>query len=79
MEIQRPNAGELTPEEAKELEKVKAVIERAIADGKLTSAEIQTIRTAIWADKKVSVEELNLVTTLIREKMERGELSQDWW
>ena len=33
MKVERPNAKEPTPEEVRELEKLKAAIERAVADG----------------------------------------------
>jgi hypothetical protein len=78
MQIERPSARELTPEEKQELAKLHARIEQATADGKLTNDELQTIKQAIIADKKVTVQELALVRTLIIEKIARGELEQEW-
>ncbi len=78
MQVTRPNAQEPTPAEAKELEAFKSVIERAIADGKLTYDEIQTIQAAELGRKKVSADqlyrELELYRTLVLEKIEKGEL-----
>lgn len=37
MEIDRPNAKEATAEELQELDKLKGIIEKAMADGKITS------------------------------------------
>ncbi len=78
MEISRPKDKEPTPEELQELEKLKAIIEQAIEDGKLTGAEFERIKDAIRADKKVSFEELQLVRKLIDEKIESGELERVW-
>jgi uncharacterized membrane protein YebE (DUF533 family) len=78
MKIERPNARELTPEETQELEKLRARIERATADGKVTNEEYQVIKEAIAADKKVTGQELELVRTLIAEKLRQGELEEEW-
>ncbi len=74
MEISIPKGQEPTPEELKELEKLKVIIEKAIEDGKLTEPEFDRIKAAIRADNKVSVEELELVRTLIYDKIKSGEL-----
>jgi uncharacterized membrane protein YebE (DUF533 family) len=65
-------------EDTKHLEKLRSVIERAIADGKLTAQEMQTIKAIIWSNGKVSPEELDLVRELIHEKVAKGELVYDW-
>ena len=78
MEISTPKHKEPTPEELKELDKLKAIIEQAIADGLLTGAEFDRIKAAIGADRKVSYEELRLVKTLIYDKIESGELEKVW-
>ena len=78
MEISTPQDKQPTPEELKELEKLKAIIEQATEDGKLTGAEFDRIKDAIRADKKVSFEELQLVRKLIDEKIESGELEKVW-
>ena len=78
MEISIPKGQEPTPEELKELEKLKVIIEKAIEDGKLTEPEFDRIKAAIRADNKVSVEELELVRTLIYDKIKSGELVRVW-
>lgn len=65
-------------DDAKHLEKLKSTIERAIADGKLTAQEMQTIKAIIWSNGKVSAEELDLVRELIHEKVANGEVVYDW-
>ncbi|BAU63793.1 hypothetical protein STA3757_11610 [Stanieria sp. NIES-3757] len=76
MEISHPQDREPTREELQELEKLKAIIERATEDGKLTEVEFASIKDAIRADRKASVEELQLVRKLIDEKIARGELEK---
>ena len=78
MKVSRPQDREPTPQELQELEKLQAIIERATEDGKLTGVEFETIKDAIRADKKVTVEELQLVRKLIYEKIESGELERVW-
>ena len=78
MEISIPKGQEPTPEELQELEKLKVIIEKAIEDGKLTGAEFERIKAAIRVDKKVTVEEVELVRTLIYDKIESGELQRVW-
>ena len=78
MEISIPQDKKPTPEELKELEKLKVIIENAIADGKLTEPEFSRIKAAIRADNKVTVEELELVRTLIYDKIASGELQRVW-
>ncbi|MGB5712707.1 MAG: hypothetical protein WBM44_17570 [Waterburya sp.] len=78
MEISTPKDKQPTPEELKELEKLKVIIESAIADGKLTGAEFDRIKASIRADQKVSYEEIHLVRTLIYDKIESGEIDRVW-
>ncbi len=78
MEISTPKDREPTPKELKELDKLKGIIESAIADGKLTGTEFERIKSLIRADEKVSYEELRLVQTLIYDKIKSGELEKIW-
>lgn len=78
MEIDQPNTTPPSLKELQDLEKLKAIIEHATADGKLTEAELQTIKTAIQKDRKISPQELNLVQKLIYEKLQRGDLEMSW-
>ncbi|CCH92028.1 conserved hypothetical protein [Microcystis aeruginosa PCC 9432] len=78
MEISRPNQAELTAEEHQELEKLRAIIEQASADGVITQGEKERITLAMKADGKVTLEELELVRTLISEKVSKGELVLDY-
>ncbi len=78
MKIEDSNQRELTPQEQQELEKLRAIIESAIADGILTRYERDRISAAMRADGKVTYEELELARTLMQEKAANGELRLDY-
>jgi uncharacterized membrane protein YebE (DUF533 family) len=78
MEISHPAQSELTLEEQQELDKLRAIIEQASADGIITRGERDRIATAMRVDGKVTAEEMGLVRTLIHEKVEKGELTLDY-
>lgn len=78
MEINHPDAKPPSFEELKDLEKLEAIIERATADGRLTEAEMQTIKEVIREDGKITPQELDLVQRLIYEKLQSGELGMNW-
>ncbi|WP_448561734.1 hypothetical protein [Trichothermofontia sp.] len=77
MEISRPNAPVPTPEELEDLDKLKAVIDRAVADGKITQGELAQIRQVVTHDGKITPQEVKLYRTLIIEKINTGELAWD--
>ena len=78
MKMERPNAIPPSPEDLKNLDKLRAIIERAIADGKLTRQEMESIQFEIRADGKVTVHELELCRKLIWQKIRNGELEHDY-
>lgn len=78
MQVSRPNAKELSPQELRDLAKLKGLIERAVADGKLSKQELEDIQAQTFADGKVLVEELDLYRKLVTEKIERGELEYEF-
>ncbi|TRU36354.1 MAG: hypothetical protein EWV50_00265 [Microcystis aeruginosa Ma_MB_F_20061100_S20] len=78
MEISRPNQVELTTEEQQELEKLRSIIEQASVDGVITQGERERIALTMRSDGKVTLEELELVRTLITEKVNKGELVLDY-
>ncbi|NJL44884.1 MAG: TerB family tellurite resistance protein [Leptolyngbyaceae cyanobacterium SM2_3_12] len=78
MKINRPGASSLTRNELEDLDTLKVLIEGAIADGVITGAERDRIRALIWADGKVSPQELNLVQDIIWNKIQTGELVLEW-
>ena len=69
MEVNSPNKKPLTPEELAHLEKLKSVVEKALEDGRFSEGEIDHIKSLIWADGKVTSEELRTVNKTIKEVM----------
>ena len=78
MIIEHPNTTEPTAEEKQQLERLKTVINNAVADGKISRKELDDIRAATFADKKVTVAELELYRKLVLDKIETGELEYEW-
>ena len=81
MKVERPNAKDPTPEEVRELEKLKAMVERFIADGVITPQEFQTLRTEVFAHGTPSADqlyrELELYRKMVSEKLQSGELWEE--
>lgn len=78
MEIQYSQSHELTPEEQQHLAKLKACVEQAVADGKLSLIDENRIRQLIREDGKVTVEELRTIKDTIREVLGDATLEFDW-
>jgi hypothetical protein len=78
MLIERPNHKELTPDEIQSLQKLRVVIDQAIADGRVSKYEMDLIERTIKSDNKVLVEEVVMVRQLIRDKLDSGLLTQEW-
>jgi uncharacterized membrane protein YebE (DUF533 family) len=81
MKIEKPNAKDPTPEEVRELEKLKAMVELFIADGVITPLEFQALRTEVFAHGTPSAEqlyrELELYRKMVTEKIQSGELREE--
>lgn len=60
--------------EQREVEKLRMLIEQAIADGRLSQAELEAMKNQAWADGKITPEELELYSTLVLDKLRTGEL-----
>lgn len=78
MKVEYPCAQAPTPEELRDLERLRLTIERVVSDGKVSGAEIRAIQAVYTADGKITVEELCLYRTLVLEKIEAGELEYEW-
>lgn len=78
MQITRPNAKTPTAEELQSIEKLRALVARAAADGKISKAEIDAINTQIHADHKVTYGELEILRDLVLAKLQTGELEWEW-
>ena len=78
MEIERSGAKALTPEEVQHLELLKTVVETALTDGVLQEDEIAHIKSIIWADGKVTYEELRTVHETIQSLLGDELPTLDW-
>lgn len=78
MLVSRPSDKQPTLEETRQLEKLQVQIERAVADGKISKQEMEDIKRAIWADGKVTVEELQLYRILVTDKIVAGEVEYEF-
>ena len=78
MRIERFNAKPLSPEEMIHLEILKSVVEKALEDGQLSIYESEHIQSLIWADGKVTYEELRTVNETIYSIMGDIPPSLEW-
>ena len=69
MNIERPNAQPLSSEEIAHLETLRAVDEKALEDGRFSIYESERIQSLIWADGKVTYEELRTVNETVTSVM----------
>ncbi|MEM1289853.1 MAG: hypothetical protein AAGH67_00055 [Cyanobacteria bacterium P01_H01_bin.162] len=65
MNIERPNAQPLSSEEIAHLATLRSVVEKALEDGRLSIYESERIQSLIWADGKVTYEELRTVNETV--------------
>jgi hypothetical protein len=78
MKSDNSNAKPLSLEEIAHLEKLKSVVEKAIEDGKLSIYETQQIRSLLWADGKVTYEELQTIRKTIKAVMGENVPELEW-
>ncbi len=67
--MQRHSNKVLSPEEIAHLDTLKSVVEKALEDGEFSVAETDHIKSIIWADGKVTYEELRTVHDTIESVM----------
>ncbi|MEG4857635.1 hypothetical protein QUB75_08090 [Microcoleus sp. K1-B6] len=78
MLVSRSSDKQPTLEETRQLEKLQAQIERAVADGKISKHEMEDIKRAILADGKVTVEELELYRMLVTDRIVSGDVEYEF-
>jgi hypothetical protein len=79
MKMERPNPQPLSPEELQDLEKLRTLLEQAIADGYVTADELNAARARIMsADGKVLFEEIELLQQLVWDKIQSGAIEYSW-
>ncbi|MBD2495225.1 hypothetical protein [Nostoc sp. FACHB-280] len=70
MKVERPLSQEPTPEEVRELEKLKTMIEQYVQDGEITHQEIQNFYCAMFAHGKPSADQIYRSLELYRNIVE---------
>ena len=75
MKVSYPTMKALSREEQAHLERLRVVIEKSTADGVLTTVELEQIAIVVREAHTITPQELELIHTLIREKINRGELA----
>ena len=78
MRVERPNAKPLSTEDLVHLETLKSVVEKALEDGTFSADEIDRIKSIIWADGKVTYEELRTFHETIESVMGDIVPEMDW-
>ena len=78
MTLKRQDEKILSPEEIEHLEIVKTVVETALEDGEFSVVELDRIKSIIWADGKVTYEELRTVHETIISVMGGLPPSLEW-
>ena len=69
MNIERPNDKPLSSEEIAHLATLRSVVEKALEDGRFSIYESERIQSLIWADGKVTYEELRTVNETVTSVM----------
>ena len=78
MEVRLNNSRELTLQEQEHLQKLKALVTQALADGTLDKAEMERISGMVQGDKTLTYEELRTIHDTIKEVMGDAVPAVDW-
>lgn len=60
------------------LSKLRSLVERVMADGKISRDEAHQLRTALFADGQLTPDELEVVRTAMRDFLGENPLEFDW-
>ncbi|MBW4485639.1 MAG: hypothetical protein KME14_24170 [Tildeniella torsiva UHER 1998/13D] len=78
MQIERANAPEPSQAELEHLEQLRTLVAHALANGKLSRAEMQSIQTLMQEDHRVTVEELTVLHKTLRQVLGDAALEYEW-
>ncbi len=78
MQVEHPNRQELTATDLEHLQELRRLIDRVVADGKVSEADMDMIDQAVRADGKILVEEITLIRQRIQDQLKLGLLRYDW-
>lgn len=77
MKVENLSNEEPSPEEIKQLEELKRIIEAAVSDSRLSHDELEHIKHIAFTNKNLLSAELQLYSKLILDKIDRGELEYE--
>ncbi len=66
MQVEYPDGHPLSPADLAHLQQLRALVEQALEDGRLSRDELDRIRTLVNADHQVTVEELQVIHQTVR-------------
>ncbi|MBE9137398.1 hypothetical protein IQ254_09280 [Nodosilinea sp. LEGE 07088] len=78
MHIERNESQKLSEADLAHLEQLRNLVRHALADGKLSQSELEDIKTLLYADHRVTVDELVTLRTTIRQVLGDAALEYDW-
>ncbi|RZM77749.1 hypothetical protein [Leptolyngbya iicbica] len=64
----------LPPDDPQHLSRLRSLIERVMADGKISAAEATELRAALIADGQVTPDEMDLIRTVMKKHLGDGHL-----
>lgn len=77
MQIIRHTSRHLTEEDRQHLHHLERVVDRVIADGKVSKDELDEVKAQMY-NHRVTVYELELVSDRILSRIQSGELEWEW-
>jgi hypothetical protein len=78
MRIERANAPEPSQAELEHLQQLRTLVEHALANGKLSRDQIQSIQALMGADPRVTVAELAVLHETLRQVLGDAALDYEW-
>lgn len=64
----------LPPDDPQHLSKLRSLLERVMADGKISAAEATELRSALMADGQLTPDEIDLMRTVMKDYLGDGPL-----
>ncbi|MGD1905947.1 MAG: hypothetical protein ACFB0C_08140 [Leptolyngbyaceae cyanobacterium] len=67
-----------SPDDPEHLSDLRSLVQRVMADGKISRQEAQQLRAALFADGQLTPDELEVVRKAMRENLGDNPLEFDW-
>ncbi|MEM9007471.1 MAG: hypothetical protein AAGE59_28595 [Cyanobacteria bacterium P01_F01_bin.86] len=69
MTTESTNSPQIAPDDPESLAKLRSLVERVMADGKISPEEADEIRDALIEDGQITLDEIEVIRTVMREKL----------